>query len=96
MSSPPFFLSHRFNSDLSKYCDIMFGEQRTGVRHVGAARPQVLPDTTHGTSGPQGRFLEAPRVSGLGSQTGKDTAPDFTFKLNFWDSGCYMAISWET
>ena len=63
---------YRFNSDLSKYCDIMPGEQRSGVRNVGAARPQVLPDTAHGASGPPRWVLEASRFRRLGSQTGEN------------------------
>ena len=49
----------------------MSGEQRPGVRHVGAAGTQVLPDTAHGASGPPGRVLEATRLRRLGSQTGE-------------------------
>ena len=49
----------------------MSGEQRSGVRHVGAAGTQVLPDTAHGASGPPGRVLEASRLRRLGSQTGE-------------------------
>ena len=49
----------------------MSGEQRSGVRHVGAAGTQVLPDTAHGASGPPGRLLEATRLRRLGSQTGE-------------------------
>ena len=67
----------------------MPGEQWTGVRHLSAARPQVLPDTTHGASGPQGRILETPGLSRLGSQTGNPwflvlTIWPITGKLLFW------------
>ena len=68
------YLPHRFNSDLSKYCDIMSGEQRPGVRHVGVAGTQVLPDTAHGASGPPRRVLETTRLRRLGSQTGESNA----------------------
>ena len=59
----------------------MSGEQRSGVRHVGAAGTQVLPDTAHGASGPPGRVLEATRLRRLGSQTGEKKLHFFSKKI---------------
>ena len=82
-----FSLPHRFNSDLSKYCDIMSGEQRPGVRDVGAQRPQVLPDSAHGASGPPRGVLEATRLRRLGSQTGENKKAFHTGKYMIFQKG---------
>lgn len=47
------------------------GQQRAGVRRVRSAGAPVLPDSADGAHGPQRGHLEAPRISGLRTQAGK-------------------------
>ena len=45
--------------------------QRSGVRHVGTARPPVLPDPADGARRPARRLVEAARFRRLGSPAGR-------------------------